>query len=149
MLVNEQITFTNQKIFVKIAGQDLKNLIRKMNLKNAPKFKKESYFHTVFENTLTDIGLQSIMVLFVQFKKKTLYYRRKFDAMVYAKNNYCLPKVYLEDCKNPTHPQTVLYHQFNSFKPIVERNCSKSSKLIYKWSVNHLLDTSKFNFLLY
>lgn len=147
MLVNKQITFTDQKIFEKIAVQDLKNLIRKMNLKNAPEFKKNYYFHTVFKNTLTGIGLQSIMVILVHFKKKTLYYRRKFDAMVYAKNDYCLPTVYLEDCKTPTHPLTVLYHQFNSFQPIVERNCSKSSKLIYKWSVNHLLDTSKFNLL--
>ncbi|CAO1308180.1 unnamed protein product [Diamesa serratosioi] len=147
VLVNEQITFTNQKVFQKIAVQDLKNLIKKMNLKNGPEFKKNFYFYSVFKNTLTDIGLQSIMVLFVHFKNKTLYYRRRFNVMVYARNNYCLPKVSLEDCKIPTHPQTVLFHQFNSFNPIIERNCSRNSKLVYKWSVNHLLDTKVYDVL--
>ena len=153
MLVNEQITFTNQKIFEKIAVNDLKKLIKKMNLKNVPEFKETEYYHVVFRNTLTNIGLQPITVLLVSSRmdtsSTTVFYLRNVNAVVYAKNGYCLPKVYSEDCNIPSNAQTVLYHHSNSFKPIVERECSKSSKLIYKWSINHLLDTSKFNYLLY
>lgn len=145
VLVNEQITFSNQNIFENIAKKDLKKVINKMNLKNAPELQKDYYFHVLFKNTLTNIGLQSITILIRNHQTKDNYYLRTFNAMVYAKNGYCLPKVSSEDCKTPSNPQSVLYYQFNSFKPIVERKCSKSSKLIYKWSVNHLLDTSKFS----
>lgn len=144
VMINEQITFTNQKIFEKIAFDDLMKLIKKMNLKNVPEFNKIDHYHMVFKKTLNSFS-QPITVLFQNSQASAAYYKRNVNAKVYSKIGHCIPKVYSEDCNIPSNPKPVLYHHSNSFNPIVERNCSESSKLTYQWSVNHVLDTSKFN----
>ncbi|CAO1345044.1 unnamed protein product [Diamesa tonsa] len=145
-MINEQITFTNQKIFEKIAFDDLMKLIKKMNLKNVPEFNKMDHYHMVFKKTLHSSS-QPITVVFQNSQASAAYYIRNFNAKVYSKIGHCLPKIYSEDCNNPSNPKPVLYHHSNSFNPIVKRNCSESSKLTYQWSVNHVLDTKMYDAL--
>jgi hypothetical protein len=142
--LNTQIPHSHQhQKFKEYTKYQLQELLKDLKLKNFD-LPHEKVFAAVIPVVLTSLGSQTVKIIVKEHNKSTekekIFHHKQFSLMVYKTDNYCSPTVSSTTCEDYKKPREVPNHDFNVFKPIIERSCGDSSILSYQWSIDHYFE---------
>lgn len=143
-LINTKVSQNDHKMFKLITNTHLQSIVKRMKLG-----KIAINHNTVFIATFTDVMVATghqILKLTIKCKSSscdnsnTVLHLSYHNSFVFAKSNYCSPKVLSSSCENSFHPREVLLSNFNVLKPTIQRSCGANSSLAYQWSIDHIVE---------